>query len=96
MDGGKAFNCIQSGSFQHRCMAAALRVQYGAGWVAHVWNLMFQSPSDIMNVFAAQRKRKHFLDTARKVTHKYKKQRLLSKSGKSKPDSSYGDAALHP
>ena len=77
-------------------MAAALRVQYGAGWVAHVWSLMFQSSSDIMNVFAARRKRKHFLDTARKVTHKYKKQRLLSKSGKSNPDSSYGDAALQP
>ena len=37
MDGGKFFNRIQSGSFQHRCMAAALRVQYGPGWVAHVW-----------------------------------------------------------
>ena len=34
--------------------------------------------------------------TARKVTNKYKKQRLLSKSGKSKPDSLYGDAALQP
>ena len=29
MDGGKYFNRVQSGSFQHRSMAAALRVQYG-------------------------------------------------------------------
>lgn len=56
MDGGKFFNHIQSGSFQHRCMAATLRVQYGLGWVAHVWQLMFHSASDIMNVYAAQRK----------------------------------------
>ena len=96
MDGGKFFNRIQSGSFQHRCMAAALRVQYGSGWVAHAWRLMFQSPSSIMDIFAARRKRKHFLDSARKVTLKYKKQRLLSKSGHSKPDSSYGNAAIHP
>jgi len=72
MDGGKFFNRIQSGSFQHRCMAAALRVQYGPGWVAHVWQSLFQSTSDIMDIYATQRKRKHFLDSARKVTQKYK------------------------
>ena len=57
---------------------------------------MFHSASDIMNVYAARRKRKHFLDSARKVTQKYKKQYLLNKSGHSKPDSLYGDAAVHP
>ena len=36
MDGGKYFNRIQSGSFQHRCMAAALQVQHGPGWLADV------------------------------------------------------------
>lgn len=96
MDGGKFFNRIQSGSFQHRCMAAALRVQYGSGWVAHVWQLLFKSSSDIMDVFAGRRKRKHFLDSARKVTQKYKKRRLESKLGHSKPDHSYGDSAMHP
>ena len=73
MDGGKFFNRIQSGSFQHRCMAAALRVQYGSGWVAHIWRSLFHTASDIMDIHAAQRKRKHSLDSARKVTLKYKK-----------------------
>ena len=77
MDGGKFFNRIQSGSFQHRCMVAALRVQYGSGWIAHVWRLMFQSASGIMDIFTAWRKQKHFLDSARKVTLKYKKQHSL-------------------
>ena len=31
MDGSKFYNRIQSGSFQHRLMAAALQVQYGPG-----------------------------------------------------------------
>ena len=95
MDGGKFFNRIQSGSFQHRCMAAALRVQYGSGWAAHVWRSLFHTASDIMDIHAAQRKRKHSLDSARKVTLKYKKQRLLSKYH-CKPDSSYRDTAVHP
>ena len=46
-------------------MAAALRAQYGSGWVAHFWRLLFKSASDIMDVFAGQRKRKHFLDSTR-------------------------------
>ena len=39
MDGEKYCNRIQSGSFQlqHRCMAAALQVQHGPGWLADVW-----------------------------------------------------------
>ena len=30
---GEYFNRIQGGSFQHRSMAAALRVQHGPGWI---------------------------------------------------------------
>ena len=40
MDEGKFFIRIQSGSFQHRCMAAALRIQYGSGWTATVLQFM--------------------------------------------------------
>ena len=36
MDGGKYFNRIQSGSFQHRCMATALWIQHGSGWTTTV------------------------------------------------------------
>ena len=39
MDGGKFYNRIQSGSFQHHCMAAALCIQYGPGWTtSRVYN----------------------------------------------------------
>ena len=44
MDGGKFYNRIQSGSFNHRCMAAALRVQCGPRWMTHVW-LPYSFPS---------------------------------------------------
>ena len=37
MGGGKIFNQIQRGSFQHRSMAAALRLQLGPGWVSKLW-----------------------------------------------------------
>ena len=33
---GSSLTGFQSGSFQHRCMAAALRVQYGPGWIGTV------------------------------------------------------------
>ncbi len=36
-DGGKMYNRIQRGSFQHRCYGAGLRVQLGAGWASKVW-----------------------------------------------------------
>ena len=38
MDGGKCFNRVQSGSFKHWYMAAALRVQDGAGWTTSILN----------------------------------------------------------
>ena len=37
MDGGKIFNQIQRGSFQHWSMAAALRLQLGPDWVSELW-----------------------------------------------------------
>ena len=64
MDGGKFFNRIQSGSFQHQCMAAALRVQHGPGWIGTVLMSM-GIPTEGSG------------DAARKISLKYKKQRLL-------------------
>ena len=96
MDGGKFFNRIQSGSFNHRCMAAALRVQYGPQWIAQVWKALFHSVGKTLDIYANRRKRKHTLDSARKVLQKYKKQRLLSKSCVPQQDSSYGDAPTEP
>jgi len=91
MDGGKYFNRIQSGSFQHRCMAAALRVQCGPDWIAQAWRrLGYDTPAlDIVDAQGNRRKRKHTLDKATKVLEKYKHQRMMSKSGPSNQDASY-------
>ena len=96
MDGGKYFNRVQSGSFQHRCMAAPLRIQHGPGWLADVWKLAFSSVGDVLVKFSNNRKRQHTTDTARKIKDKYKKQRLMSKSGPCNQDTSYGQAPAQP
>ena len=99
MDGGKYYNRIQSGSFQHRSMAAALRVQFGPGWTTSILN-SFGIQSTVFDKFTSSRKRKHDRDTARKITLKYKKQRLMTRYGqqtvKSLPDPSYGSNPAEP
>ena len=100
MDGGKYFNRIQSGSFQHRCMAAALRIQHGSGWTTTVLQSMgLRDELQLSNQFTIRRKRKHNCDSARKVCLKYKKQRLEGRYGSSvvnSPDSSYGSLPAEP
>ena len=96
MDGGKYFNRIQSGSFNHRCMAAALRVQCGPRWMTHVWKSLFDSVGETLDTYTNRRKRKHNFDSARKVLQKYKKRRLLTKLNKGTKDSTYGDAPAEP
>jgi len=92
MDGGKFYNRIQSGSFQHWSMAAALRVQHGTEWLAKFWKC-FSDENEILNTFSNNRKRQHIQDTARKVSEKYKKVRLLSKNTpNAKGFILYGDA----
>ena len=44
MDGGKFFNWVQGGSFQHRSMAAALRVQLGPEWISKFWERKIGKP----------------------------------------------------
>ena len=96
MDGGKYFNRVQSGSFQHRCMAAALRIQHGPGWLADVWKLAFSSVGDVLVKFSNNGKRQHTTDTARKIKDKYKRQRLMSKSGLCNQGTSYGQTPAQP
>ena len=99
MDGGKFYNRIQSGSFQHRSMAAALRVQYGPGWTTSILNNM-GIKSSICDKFTNRRKRKHDKDNARKVLLKYKKQRLMTRYGQprlnSSANTSYGSDPAEP
>ena len=77
MDGGKFFNRIQSGSFQHQCMAAALRVQHGPGWTETVLMSMgIGGELQLLDQFTNRRKRKHVNDAARTISLKYKNRGL--------------------
>ena len=99
MDRGKFYNRIQSGSFQHRSMAAALRVQHGPGWTTSILNNLGVQ-SSICDKYTIGRKRKHDKDNARKILLKYKKQRLMTRYGQatlnSSPDTSYGSDPAEP
>ena len=59
MDGGKQINRIQSGPFQHCCMAAALRLTLGPTWIAGSWKHFFGSCSSVLITCANRRKRQH-------------------------------------
>ena len=98
MDRGKFFNRTQSGSFQARCMAAAPRLQLGPGWVAELWQQHFGEPDAVMLQFSSSRKRKHEADCARKISQKYKRQRIAKYQGVStaQPDCTYGKNAVEP
>jgi len=86
------FNRIQSGSFQHRAMAAAIWVQQGPGWITAALG-HFGTHSELTDEFTRKRKRLHKQDNARKTLLKYKKHRLTAKYGQqainSSPDFSY-------
>lgn len=73
MDGGKQKNRIQSGSFEHRCMAAGLSLTLGPGWIATTWKHLFGTCSTIAEKFATCRKRKHEHDTKRRSSNEYKR-----------------------
>jgi len=96
MDGGKYYNRTLAGSFEHWSMSAALRVQYGLGWVVPVLNKM-GIQSQPITTFAARGKRKHDQDRARKVLLRYKKQRIDNKyQSSSSTDLLYGTLAVEP
>ena len=99
MDGGKYYNRIQLGSFQHHSMAAALHVQFGPGWTTSILNNL-GIHSTLCDEFTNSCKRKHEQDSARKISLKYKKQRMMTRDGqqtvKSLPDSSYGSNPAEP
>ena len=81
-------------------MAAALRVQHGPGWIGTVLTSMgISGQLQLLDQFTNRRKRKHVQDAARKISLKYKKQRLETRYGASvvnSPDSSYGSLPAEP
>jgi len=65
MDGGKFFNRVQSGSFEHQSMATALRVQHGMEWTIPVIHFMgITSGLEQLEKLNSRRKQKHDLDSA--------------------------------
>ena len=77
MHGGKFFNRVQSGSFQHRSMAATLRVQFGPECVSKFWERKIGEAGMYLSKFGQSRKRKLDFDTSWKISEKYKRQHLM-------------------
>ena len=75
-DGGKVYNRIQRGSFQHRCYGAGLRFQLGPNWAPKVWpQITGEEPGEVMTQYYDTQAQQHHKDMKRKDTHAYKKQR---------------------
>ena len=98
MDGGKQINRIQSGSFEHRCMAAGLSLTLGPGWINTTWKHLFGACSTVTETFANRRKRKHEKDTKRKSSNEYKHARIEKRYHltSSTTDRNYGPKAVTP
>ena len=45
-DGGKQYNRIQSGSFEHRCYTAGLMAQHGPQWNIKFWEKVTRAPAN--------------------------------------------------
>ena len=79
-DGGKFFNRIQRGSFQHRTYGAGLRFQLGPDWFSKVWPKVTGSEAgEIAKAIGEKRVREYDQAMTRKSTEKYQKQRKKGK-----------------
>ena len=98
MDGGKQINRIQSGSFEHRCMAAGLSMTLGPGWIEDTLKYLFGSCSSVTETFSNRRKRKHERDMERKSSDVYKKARIEKRYhlAPAATDNDYGPEAITP
>lgn len=75
-DGGKVFNRIQRGSFQHRCYGAGLRFQLGPDWTSRAWNhVTGDNPGEITNTYYEGRAKQHQKTMKRKRTNEHKEKR---------------------
>ena len=79
-DGGKFYNRIQRGDFQHRCFGAGLQFQMGVDWSSQVWSRATGSePGEILKEGSAKTKRQHALSANLKSKPEYKEQRKKAK-----------------
>ena len=79
-DGGKVINRCQSGSWEHRCMGAGLRLNIGPNWGPQVWRDTTRSePNPILVNTANKTAEKREKDRKRKQTEEAKERRRQSK-----------------
>ena len=80
-DGGKVINTSQSGSWEHPCMGAGLRQNYGVKWAPQVWQSMMTntSPNQVFTDVAEFTAKKYTNDIKRKATDTSKEKRRQSK-----------------
>ena len=93
MDGGKQFNRVQSGSFQHRCTAAGLATQHGPNWTTSFWKAATkQNPGPVLSTYTSAKVQKLEQDRKRKQTVAYKQQRrsIRNKNSTATTDHHYG------
>ncbi len=84
MDGGKTFNRVQSGSFQHRCAATGLRVRLGPKWGAASWEKVTGlEAGSVLTQTAKIAERQYLSDVNRKRSHSYRESRAAAKFRKS-------------
>ena len=98
-DGGKVFNRVQSGSFESRCYAAALKFQEGPQWITHAYQESTgQSPTRTLMDVTNKIERRSAKEGKRKNTQEYKDRRKRAKyqtSGNSHSND-YGPDAAQP
>ena len=81
MDGGKQFNRVQSGSFQHPCTAAGLATQHGPNWTTSFWKAATkQNPGPVLSAYTSAKVPKLEQDRKRKQTVAYKQQRRSTRN----------------
>ena len=79
-DGGKYFNRIQRGSFQHCTYGAGLRFQLGPDWTSKVWpQTTGKEPGEVRTAFGECRVNEHNKMMKRKSTTEYKEKRKKAK-----------------
>ena len=72
-EGGKFYNRIQRGDFQHRCYGAGLRLQMGPDWSSKIWSRATGTkPVDIAVQHDKKEKHDHEKSAHRKSQSEYK------------------------
>ena len=102
-DGGKFYNRVQKGAFEHRCQGAGLRWQLGLEWhTTALEKITNQEAGPILQAYVANAKANRQKDRTRQQKHAYKCARSSSKYTDTRTnttreaDQAYGPNATQP